>query len=197
MSILLIASNNSGKIKEIKAVLGGFYDEIISLKEAGILLETIEDGDTFEANALKKAKEGMEASGMDTLADDSGLCVDALGGAPGIYSARFAGLDADDAANNQKLAEMMQGIAKKERTARFVCTVCLIKTDGASVTARGEVEGVIAEEPTGANGFGYDPYFYVPQYDKTMAELPTEIKNTISHRANALNALRNKLKDVE
>ncbi len=197
MSTLLIASNNQGKIKEIKAVLGDFYNEIVSLKDKEIDLETVEDGDTFEANAYKKAKEGMEASGMDTLADDSGLCVDALDGAPGIFSARFAGEDANDTANNIKLAKLMQGVTREDRTARFVCTVCLMRTDGSYTAARGEVEGVIAETPAGENGFGYDPYFFVPQYHKTMAQLPPEIKNTISHRANALNALRQKLKDNE
>jgi len=193
MKKLLIATNNQGKVKEIKAIFKDVYDDVISLKDAGIELNTIEDGDTFEANAHKKAKEGFEASGMDTLADDSGLCVDYLNGAPGIYSARFAGEDATDADNNKKLAHLMDGVPDEQRAARFVCTMCLIQTDGKEIAVRGEFEGKIAKKPIGTNGFGYDPYFFVPEYNKNLAELPPEIKNKISHRSTALSALKDRL----
>ncbi len=193
MSRLLIATNNQGKVKEIKAILGGFYDEIVSLKDAGISLEVVEDGDSFEANAIKKAREAADLAGCDALADDSGLCVDALGGAPGIYSARYAGDDATDAKNNEKLLRALDGIAN--RSARFVSVVALV-SGGVVTTACGEVCGVIAHAPSGGGGFGYDPLFFVPELGQTFAEIPAEIKNGFSHRARALSALRKKLADV-
>ncbi len=188
MSRLLIATNNQGKVKEIKAILGGFYDEIVSLKDAGIALEVVEDGDSFEANAVKKAREAAKAAGCDALADDSGLCVDALGGAPGIYSARYAGEGATDEENNEKLLTNLEGTA--DRAARFVSVVALVSGNDVT-TACGDVSGVIAHEPSGNGGFGYDPLFFVPELGQTFAQI--EIKNSLSHRARALAALRDKL----
>lgn len=193
MSRLLIATNNQGKVKEIKAILGGFYDEIVSLKDAGISLEVVEDGDSFEANAIKKAREAADVAGCDALADDSGLCVDALGGAPGIYSARYAGDNATDSQNNEKLLRVLDGITN--RSARFVSVVALV-SGGSVTTAHGEVCGVIANAPSGGGGFGYDPLFFVPELGQTFAEIPPEIKNGLSHRARALAALCEKLADA-
>lgn len=190
MSRLLIATNNLGKVKEIKAILGGFYDEIVSLKDAGISLEVVEDGDSFEENAIKKAREAADLAGCDALADDSGLCVDALHGAPGIYSARYAGEDATDEQNNEKLLKELKGI--KERSARFVSVVALV-SGGQVMTARGEVCGVIADAPSGDGGFGYDPLFFVPELGQTFAEIAADVKNGLSHRARALAALQKQL----
>ncbi len=192
MRRLLIATNNQGKVREIKAILGSFYDEVVSLKDAGISLDVVEDGDSFEANAVKKAREAAEVAGCDALADDSGLCVDALNGAPGIYSARYAGEDATDEQNNEKLLKSLEGI--QNRGARFVSVVALVSGDKVT-TARGEVCGVIAQAPSGKGGFGYDPLFFVPDLGQTFAEIPAEIKNSLSHRARALSALQKKLSE--
>lgn len=190
MKRLLIATNNAGKVLELKAILGGFYDELVSLKDIGLDLHTVEDGDTFEANAVKKACEAAEAAGCDALADDSGLCVEALGGAPGVYSARYAGEDATDEANNVKLLAAMEGIT--DRRAKFVSVVALV-SGGTVTTAYGEVNGEITLSPAGSNGFGYDPLFYVPELGQTFAEIPAELKYSMSHRARAFEALRDKL----
>lgn len=190
---LVIATNNQGKVREIKAILGGFYDEILSLKDAGIILEVAEDGDTFEANAVKKARQAYEITGCDTLADDSGLCVEALGGAPGVYSARYAGENATDEDNNNKLLWEMRGI--KDRRARFVCVAALVR-GGEVITACGEVHGVIAYSPGGEGGFGYDPLFFSAEFGQTFSELPEGIKNSISHRSRALAALRLKVTEL-
>jgi len=187
MSRLIIATNNPGKVKEIKAILGDYYDEVLSLKDAGISLEVEEDGDTFEHNAVKKAVEAAAVTQCDTLADDSGLCVDALNGAPGVYSARYAGENATYADNNEKLLIEMDG--EEDRGAAFVCTVALVR--GGKVTvARGEVRGEIALRQHGKDGFGYDPLFFVPELGKTYAELTAEEKNAMSHRFRALAALK-------
>ncbi len=190
MGRLLIATNNQGKVKEIKAILGNFYDEIVSLKDAGIDLEVVEDGDSFEANAVKKAREAAQVAGCDALADDSGLCVDALDGAPGVYSARYAGENATDEDNNEKLLKKLEGVTA--RGARFVSVVALVSGDNVT-TACGEVCGVISHEPSGNGGFGYDPLFFVQKLGQTFAEIPLEIKNSLSHRARALEALKQKL----
>ncbi len=192
MKRLIIATNNAGKVREIRAILGGYYDSLVSLKEAGIDLRVVEDGLTFEENAVKKAREAAKAAGCDALADDSGLCVAALGGAPGVFSARYAGEDATDTQNNEKLLAALYGI--NDRSAKFVCAVALASGDD-TITACGQVHGVIAQQPSGSGGFGYDPLFYVPELGQTFAEIPPEIKNTLSHRARALAALRDKLKD--
>ena len=190
MRRLLIATNNAGKVLELKAILGGFYDELVSLKDIGLDLHTVEDGDTFQANAVKKACEAAEAAGCDALADDSGLCVEALGGAPGVYSARYAGEDATDEENNVKLLAAMEGIT--DRRAKFVSVVALV-SGGTVTTAYGEVNGEITLAPAGSNGFGYDPLFYVPELGQTFAEIPAELKYSMSHRARAFEALRDKL----
>jgi len=190
MRRLLIATNNAGKVREIKAILGEFYDELVSLKDIGLELNVVEDGDTFEANAVKKAREAARAAGCDALADDSGLCVAALNGAPGVYSARYAGEHATDEENNAKLLASLEGV--EDRRAKFVSVVALASGDTVT-TARGEVEGVIAHAPSGSGGFGYDPLFFVPELGQTFAEIPAELKNTLSHRARALAALRDKL----
>ena len=189
---LIIASNNAHKLEEIKAILGDSFEEILSLREAGIEHETVEDGATFAENATKKAREIMQLSGCCALADDSGLCVDALGGAPGIYSARFAGEHGNDAANRRRLLKELENT--DERGAHFCCSMALVRPDGTMTTAEGFVYGDIARAEAGENGFGYDSLFYLPEYGCTMAQLPPEKKNAISHRHNALQALLEKLK---
>lgn len=188
---LIIASNNRHKIEEIKAILGESFGEIISLREAGIEHETVEDGATFAENAFKKAREIAELSGAAALADDSGLCVDALGGAPGIFSARFAGEHGNDEANNRKLLEELAG--RSDRSAHYTCAVALVYPDGSSLTAEGHLYGAITERPRGSGGFGYDPLFVVRGESRTVAEMDSDEKNSISHRAAALRLLLEKL----
>lgn len=188
---LIIASGNAGKIREIREILQGKFDEIISMKEAGIDHETVEDGDSFAANAEKKAREIMELSGCAALADDSGICVDALDGGPGIYSARFAGVHGDDDANNRLLLQKLDG--REDRGAHYACAVCLVYPDGRKVEAEGKLCGTITTQPSGNGGFGYDPYFFLPEAGCTVACLSDEEKNRISHRGRALRALLEKL----
>ena len=189
---LIIASNNAHKLVEIRAILGDEFEEILSMREAGIDHETVEDGATFLENAEKKAREIMELSGCCALADDSGLCVEALGGAPGIYSARFSGVHGDDAANRRKLLEVLDGV--EDRRAHFACAMVLVRPDGSVVRAEGRMDGVIAHEEAGSYGFGYDSLFYLPERGCTNAQLLPEEKNAISHRARALHALVAKLR---
>ena len=184
---LIIASNNAHKLEEIRAILGDSFEEILSLREAGIDHETVEDGQTFLENAEKKAREIMEISGCCALADDSGLCVDALDGAPGIYSARFSGVHGDDKANNRVLLQKMQGV--EDRSAHFTCAMVLVRPDGSAVRAEGYFYGQIAYEEAGENGFGYDPLFYLPERGCTSAQLSPAEKNAVSHRAQALHKL--------
>lgn len=184
---LIIASNNQHKLMEIKAILGSKFERILSLREAGIEHETVEDGATFMENALKKAREIAELSGKCALADDSGLCVDALDGAPGIYSARFSGTHGDDAANNRLLLEKLAGVT--DRSAHFTSAVALVWPDGHYLQAEGYLHGVIGLEPQGENGFGYDPLLFIPERGMTAAQLSAEEKNSISHRYNALQNL--------
>lgn len=195
---LLIASNNAHKAREIKEILGAYFEEILTLREAGIHIEVEEDGTTFTENAVKKALGVMEAAeAFDAvLADDSGLQVDALHGAPGVYSARFAGDGHDDGANNRKLMEEMTGIPREERTCRFVSAVALARKGRDVLTAEGTVEGILLTGPQGENGFGYDPYFYYPPFEKSFAELTAEEKNSVSHRKRSLETLR-KLLEAE
>ena len=194
---LILASNNAHKLTEIKAILGGYFEEIVTLREAGIEHETVEDADSFLGNARKKAREIAALSGCCALADDSGLCVDALGGAPGIYSARYSGVHGDDKANNRRLLEELRDVPDCARGAHFTCAAVLARPDGTTVEAEGYFYGVIAREEHGANGFGYDPLFFLPECGCTSAELAPEEKNRISHRAAALHALVGKLKEEE
>ena len=192
---LIIASNNAHKVSEIKAILGCFYDEILSLREAGIDIDVVEDEDTFEGNALKKAREVFAVADADAvLSDDSGLMVDALGGAPGVYSARYAGEGHDDAANNAKLLDALKDVPGEKRTARVRTSVALIRRGMPAVTADGSVEGVILHSPQGENGFGYDPLFYYEPLKKSFAQLTPEEKNSVSHRRRALESLCDKLR---
>ena len=183
---LLVATGNQGKLKEINRLLADAPIEIVGLDQLIDPPEVIEDGDTFMANARKKAQEMAQFSGMLTLADDSGLVVDALDGAPGVYSARYAGEPVDDAANNAKLLSELQDVADENRQAAFHCVMALAWPDGRCETYDGQVSGLIMRGERGTGGFGYDPLFIVPEYGKTMAELPLEIKNRISHRGTAL-----------
>lgn len=192
---LIIASNNAHKLTEIKAILGGMFDEIVSMREAGIEHETVEDGSTFMENAEKKAREIAELSGCCAIADDSGICVNALDGAPGIFSARFCGRHGDDAANNRLLLEKLA--EAEDRGAHYTCAVALVRPDGSCVRAEGYMYGVIAEEEAGKNGFGYDPLFFLPEYGLTAAQISPEEKNRISHRAQALHRLLQQLGDGE
>lgn len=188
---LIIASNNSHKVMEIKAILGDYYESILSLRDAGIEIDVVEDADTFEGNALKKASEIFDAVDADAvLSDDSGLEVDALGGAPGVYSARYAGEGHDDDANNAKILENMNDVPDEKRTCRFVSAVALVRRDKQPIVVRGTVEGRLLRSLQGENGFGYDPLFFYEPLNKSFAELTAEEKNTVSHRKNALEALR-------
>lgn len=184
---LLIASNNKGKLAEIKEILGGQYSDLLTPADIGLDLDVDEDGDTFRANATKKAIAFMQAAGMDALADDSGLCVDALGGLPGVHSARFAGGHGDDQANNDLLLAKMEG--RKDRRAQFVSCVVLARTDGTVLSAQAESEGLILDAPRGQGGFGYDPLFFDEQRQKTYAEMSGRQKHAISHRGKALRML--------
>ena len=183
---LLIASNNKGKLREIKQILGSVYEEIVTPREIGLSLEVEENGQTFLENARIKAHAFAKAAQMDALADDSGLCVEALGGAPGVYSARYAGGHGDDAANNALLLKNMETVPDGKRGAKFVCSVVLASPDGRETWAEGESTGEILRATRVDSCFGYDPLFYAPQFQKSYAELSAEEKNSISHRARAL-----------
>jgi len=187
---IIFATTNQGKIKEIKMILADLPVEVLSLKEAGIAVEIVEDGETFEENAIIKAKKIMELTGFIALADDSGLEVDYLDKAPGIYSARFLGEDTPYAVKNQYLIEKLDGVKEAQRTARFVCAIAAAFPDGKVLTRRGTMEGIIGYEEAGNNGFGYDPIFYLPEYACTSAQLSPERKNEISHRGKALKAMK-------
>lgn len=184
---LIIASNNKNKIDEIRQILGERFSEILSLREAGIELNTVEDADSFLGNARKKALEAAALlPGDAVLADDSGLCVDALGGAPGVYSARYAGEGHDDAMNRKKLLEELSGVPAEERGAYFACAMVLAQGNKSIVEAVGRVHGSILFEERGENGFGYDSLFYYPPFEQSFAEIDSEKKNAVSHRSNAL-----------
>ena len=186
---LIIASNNKHKIYEIKKILGVKFDSIISAREAGIEHETVEDGTTFMENAIKKAREIAEISGAYALADDSGICCDALGGAPGIFSARFSGGTDED--NNALLLEKLAD--KDDKRAHYTCAMALCSPDGELTLAEGYMYGTITADRRGERGFGYDPLFIPVGETRTVAEMTDEEKNAISHRANALSLLLEKL----
>ena len=192
---VVVATNNAHKLREIREVLSLPGWEFKSLAELGIVSNPDEDADSFEGNARIKALAAHEASGgLAALADDSGLVVDALNGAPGVYSSRYAGEHGDDGANNAKLLRELADVAPADRTARFVCALVFVDADGTELTAEGTVEGVIGYEERGTNGFGYDPLFYADELDGlTTAEVDADTKNAISHRGRALRALREEL----
>ncbi len=184
---LLIATNNRGKLNEIRQILLGLNIRVIPPRDLGKAAPDFpENGETFRENALEKARAWSEFSGMPCLADDSGLCVDALGGAPGVFSARFAGEPPDDRRNNEKLLRLLENVPDSGRQARFVCCIALHLPGQAEITFDGEARGTILREPRGSNGFGYDPLFLYPPLGLSFAELDREIKNSVSHRAQAL-----------
>lgn len=194
MNKILAASNNKNKLREIKQILRETDFEIISLKEAGISVDPEENGDTFKANALIKARAAAALSKTAVIADDSGLIVDRLGGEPGVFSKRYAGNDATDDDNNKFLVANLKKAGLTGSPARFVCSIAFIDSRGREYIFEDSCEGEVIVEPRGENGFGYDPYFYVNDYKKTMAQLTDEEKNSISHRGRALLKLKEFLK---
>ena len=191
----VLASQNKHKLVEMQSILSAHGVEVVLESELGLSVDVEETGSTFAENAMIKAKAVMEASGLPAIADDSGVCVDALDGAPGVYSSRYAGADGDDAANNAKLLAELAGVPDGERAARFACTLVFIDEDGTETVARGTVEGAIGHEPRGEEGFGYDPLFFPDAFggERTLAEVSQEEKNAISHRGCALRVLRDRL----
>lgn len=190
---LVLASKNAHKLVEMKDILSQLGMEVVLESDVGVDVDVEETGATFEENAYLKAHAVMEASGLPAIADDSGLCVDALNGAPGVYSARYGGPGLDDAGRYKLLLENMRG--QLDRRCKFVSAICCCFPNGDRVEARGECAGTLAYAPKGADGFGYDPIFFVPGLKKTFAELSPEEKNAISHRGNALKAFREKLEE--
>ena len=190
---MIFATGNEGKMRPVRMILGDLGAEILSLKEAGIQAEAEENGTTFEENAVIKAKEIMEKTGALVLADDSGLEVDALNGEPGIYSARYMGHETSYHIKNKNLIERLEGKTGEERSARFVCAIAACFPDGRVLTTRGTMEGQIGYEEKGENGFGYDPIFYLPEYQCYSGELPLEEKNKLSHRGKALRLMKEQL----
>jgi XTP/dITP diphosphohydrolase len=184
-SKLLLATNNTGKVKEYRSLLEGIQFDLATPKELGITTAVEETGDTYRENAQLKACVLAAQSGLLTLADDSGIEVDALHGAPGVISARYAGENASDSERVSFLLAKLKDVPQEERMARFYCVIAVAHPDGKVYFCEGECKGMITFEPSGANGFGYDPIFYLPEYGKTMAELPADVKNRISHRARA------------
>lgn len=195
MKELLVATGNAGKVKELAALLSGSGIRLYSLQDFPDIPPVIEDGATFADNAIKKATAAAKATGLPVIADDSGLIVDAIGGRPGVHSARYAGEGADDGANNAKLLSELAGIPQKERSAAFRCVIALCMPQGECQTFTGELGGMILTAPSGSGGFGYDPLFMVPEYGMTLAELPLEVKNRISHRGRAFVELQKYLMD--
>jgi len=193
MRKLLVATKNEGKAKEIKELVGEFFDDVLTLNFLNKNLNIIEDGKTFEENAYKKAKSVYDLYrmyGFAVLADDSGLEIDALGGEPGVYSSRYAGDDADDDKRIKKVLEKMKDVPFEKRGARFVCVLVFIDEDGRVYRTKGVCEGKIGFDAKGKNGFGYDPIFIPNGYDLTFSQMPSDIKNKISHRAKAFEKLR-------
>lgn len=199
MKKLIVASNNKKKIEEIKSIIGETDLEVRSLKEEGIDIDVVEDGLTFEENSRKKAVEIKEyllnngKSNFIVLADDSGLEVDYLNGEPGVFSARYSGVHGDDDANNKKLLEKLKNVKWEDRKAKFVCVITLVNDLGKEIAVRGEVQGIITEEESGKGGFGYDPLFFVEEFNKTFSEITSEEKNKISHRAQALEKIKTEI----
>ena len=190
MKRMIFATGNENKMKEIREILGALPLEILSMKEAGVSADIVEDGKTFEENALIKARAICKLAGEMVLADDSGLEIDYLNKEPGIYSARYMGADTSYHIKNKSLIDRLEGVPDEKRTARFVCAIAAVFPDGKELVVRGTVEGIIGYEEKGENGFGYDPIFYLPERGCTTAELPPEEKNSISHRGNALRLMK-------
>ena len=187
---LIIATGNAGKMKEIKSIFNNSGYEVVSMKEEGIVADVDENGATFEENALIKAREIAKLSGHVVLADDSGLEVDYLNKEPGIYSARYMGEDTPYSVKNANIIERLADVEFEKRTARFVCAVAAVYPDGKELVVRETMEGYIGYEEKGSNGFGYDPIFYLKEFDKTSAEISMEEKNQISHRGKAFRAIK-------
>ena len=185
MKKIVVATKNPGKIREMTMAFRELPVELVALASFGSLPDAVEDGATFAANAEIKARFYLQATGVACLADDSGLEVEALGGAPGVYSARFAGYHADDAANNAKLLDELTRVGRAQSAAAYRCVLAFVDTNGRSLLASGSCQGTVKKEPRGVGGFGYDPYFYIEE-NKTMAELMLQEKDKISHRGNAL-----------
>ena len=192
---IIFATGNQDKMKEIRAILKDVGIEVLSLKDAGIDVDIVEDGQTFEENAIIKAKAIMEMTGEIVLSDDSGLEIDYLNKEPGIYSARYMGEDTSYRIKNANLMERLQGVPDDKRTARFVCAIAAVFPNGKVITTRGTMEGMIGYEERGIHGFGYDPIFYLPEYQQSSAELEPKEKNLISHRGKALREMKKHLKD--
>jgi XTP/dITP diphosphohydrolase len=192
----LLGTSNAHKLAELRAILGDLPLTLLGLGDLASVPDVAETGDTFAANAILKATAYARASGLLTLADDSGLEIDALGGEPGVHSARWAGADTPYSERFRIILERMAQTPPERRTARYRCVIAIAGPDGLLATAEGVLEGMIATEPRGAGGFGYDPIFYLPAYGKTVAELPAEEKNRISHRARAAAQARQQLLDI-
>jgi XTP/dITP diphosphohydrolase len=187
---IIFATKNEGKMKEVREILSDLPYRVQSMEEAGIDIDVVEDGDTFEANAIKKAREICEVSQSIVLADDSGLEIDFFDQAPGVYSARYLGKDTPYSEKNAIILNRMKKVSEEERTARFVCAIAVAFPDGRTHVVRGTIEGIIGYESKGDNGFGYDPIFYVPEYGMTTSEMPPELKNQLSHRGKALRKMK-------
>jgi XTP/dITP diphosphohydrolase len=192
---VVVATTNSGKLREIKAALHGMAVKIVSLKDLAPMPPLGEDGQTFQENALKKARVVAQHTGRLTIADDSGLEVDCLQGNPGVRSARFAGEGASDAENNRKLLQLLKGVPSSQRVATFRCIIAVVSPQGKEAWVEGVCRGVIVETERGGEGFGYDPLFLLPEIGKTLAEVPVKVKNRVSHRGRALTALKETLGD--
>ena len=194
---IVFATGNKGKIKEIQMIMADTGLEVVSMKEAGIVVEPDENGTTYEENAMIKARAVAEYTDDIVMADDSGLEIDYLNKEPGIYSARYMGEDTSYRMKNANLIERLNGVPDEQRTARFVCAIAAVLPDGTELTTRAAIEGRIGYEEKGSNGFGYDPIFYVPRFGKTTAELTEEEKNQVSHRGQALELMKKELKKYE
>lgn len=192
---IVFATGNEGKMREVRLILQDLGFPVLSMKEAGVSLDIEENGTTFAENAMIKARAVWEKTGGIVLADDSGLVVDYLGGEPGVYSARYLGEDTSYEIKNQAIIDRLADAKEEERTARFVSAIAAVLPDGSELVIEGTVEGLIAHEPAGNGGFGYDPIFYLPEYGVTSAEIPIEKKNEISHRGKALEAMKIKLRE--
>ena len=193
---VVLASQNKHKWEEIRKIIEKLDIQLIMESDLGMCIEVEETGTTFEENSFQKADAVMKATGLPALADDSGISVEALNGAPGVYSARYGPPDLDDHGRMELLRKNMENVPDGQRQAIYVCVITMVTPEGETIQARGEVHGLITREPAGNGGFGYDPIFYYPPFGKTLAEVPAEDKNRVSHRAQALNLFYDKLKEA-